>query len=149
MKKFKFRLETVLKVRRIEMEQQAKALALIYQKISIAKKEIDNFRDLSLQETLRMSELAKSGNFLDQVTSVSLGYREGLKRKIIQKFKEIEVLEKSAEEEKIKLIEKTKRKKVLEKLEERDREEYEFNAKKDATKEMDEIAGVLRDRQSQ
>jgi flagellar FliJ protein len=144
-KKFKFRLETVAKVRRIEMEQQAKVLALIFQQIAQVKVQIEEFKQLAKEEILRVQTLSNLGNFTDQMVLVSLNYREGLKRKVIAKLKEIEALELRAEQEKVILIEKTKRKKVIEKLEEREKEQYELETRKTETKDMDEIAGILRD----
>jgi flagellar FliJ protein len=140
-KKFKFRLETLLKVRKIELERQAKVLALIHQRIAQAHMDVNDFRRMQVEEVKRMKELSLKALFSHQLAELSVQYREELKRKEARKIQEIRELMMQAEVEHGKLVENEKKKKILDKLEERDRENYEEELKKSERKEMDETAG--------
>lgn len=142
--KFKFRLESVSKVRRIEMEQQAKVLALVFKEIAEAKQEIESLKQAERDEIKRVQSLADQGEFRQQMMLSSLSYREGLKVSIKKKRHELAQLQLRADEEQAKLLEKEKKKKILDKYEEKERERHETEVKASERKEMDEIASVLR-----
>ncbi|MDB5038229.1 MAG: hypothetical protein JWQ35_1757 [Bacteriovoracaceae bacterium] len=142
MQKFKFRLQTVLKVRTIEMEQQAKVLALAYREVARARDELIHLQQLQEKEVLRVKQLTLSGQFSKQLLELSLAYRNEVKRWEFRKVDELKKLSQKVEIERTKLIEKEKKKKALEKLEERDRENYEDEQKQMERKEMDEVAST-------
>jgi flagellar FliJ protein len=142
MKKFKFRLETLLKVRKIELEKQAKILALIHQEIAKGHQDLARLRQLQIDEVKRVKELTHRGSFQQAMLMQSIQYRDDLKRQEGRKIKEIQDLMRKADKELAKLVEKEKRKKILDKLEERDRENYEDETKKMELKEMDEVAST-------
>lgn len=144
MNKFKFRFQSVTKVRKIELEQQAKVLALLMKEIADAKTAIDDLKRKDKDEIIRVQALTKKGEFVEQIVQISLSYREGLRLQVLQKRREIDQLNSKAEVERRKLQEAEKKKKILDKYEEKEREKYEQEARSVDRKEMDEIASVLR-----
>lgn len=144
MSKFKFRFQSVSKVRKIEMEQQAKVLALIMKEVANMKQHIEELRQMERAEVNRMHHLALKGKFTEQMVHASIAYRDGLKQQMREKRNELGKLQLKADEEQKKLLEKEKQKKILDKYEERERERHEQEVKSSERKEMDEIASVLR-----
>jgi flagellar protein FliJ len=142
MKKFTFRLETLLKVRRIEMEFQARALALAHREVQRARNELSDLKKLQADEVQRVKVLSEQGQFTKQLLDLSVAYRDELKRKEAKKIQELQALMLKAEEERVKLVEKEKKKKVLDKLKERDLENYNEEQKQSERKEMDELAST-------
>ena len=143
MKKFKFRLETAAKVRRIEMEQQARALAAAALQVQRKKEEIENYIQSVVSEVKRVKDLTDAGEFSSQLLDVSSEYRAGLKFKIRTAREELAELEKKAEEERLLLVEKEKKRRILEKYKEREQERYEQEYKKWETAQLDEMASNL------
>jgi hypothetical protein len=113
MKAFKFRLQSVAKVRTIEMEQQAKMLALALTAVASAKRDLETIYQQEKSELLRLQELSRLGK-ADLVYLASKGYRDEIKRRIQRQLEEISKREKTAEEERLKLVEKQKRKQARE-----------------------------------
>jgi flagellar export protein FliJ len=142
MKKFKFKLETVQKIRKVEMEQQAKVLALIHQEIALRHSELAENRRRQIEEVKRVKESSQKGQFDEQLMALSIQYRDELRRQEARKIKEIQELSRKASQEHAKLVEKEKRKKALDKLEEKHRENYEEENRKAECKEMDELAST-------
>lgn len=142
MKAFKFRFQTVARIRKFELEEQAKALALALKAAEDKKKEIETNRQDFEREVQRVQELARRGHFDKQVIQLSLHYRERLRIEAYRMRRELEQLNLKVEKEQNLLIEKEKRKKTLDKLEERDKEKYDTRIKELETKEMDETASI-------
>jgi len=141
MKRFVFRLATVAKVRRIELDEQAKKLAAAFQEVARARNELNRLEKKFYDELYRQRHLLLSNAPLkNQMTDLSANYRDELKRLAVAKRKEIHQLMRRAEEERLKLVEKQKRKRVMEKLEEKERENYEQEVRTGETKIMDEIS---------
>lgn len=143
MKRFEFRFEAVAKVRRIEMERQARALAEAQIKVQQIENEIKQIELDRDKEVVRLKDLVAKGNFAKQMFELSESYRTGLKKKLNWKRHELRDAEQLVREERDKLIEKEKRRKVIEKVRERDFENYTEEMRRDETKRMDETAGLL------
>lgn len=139
MQKFQFRFKAVSKVRRIEMERQAKALAAAQADVVRAKTEVAHLKQLIDEEVHRVQDLVHRGVFESQLLDLSQTYKKGLKFRIDEKIAQQKEFEKKVEQERLKLVEKEKRKKVFDKLEERERETYEEDLRKFECREMDEI----------
>ncbi len=148
MKRFKFKLEAVAKVRKIEMDEQAKNLALANRAVQKAKDELSQLERQFFDELARLKDLvAKKVSANQQLTELSVAFRDEIKRKAIVKRQEIHRLIRKVEEERLKLIEKRKKKKTMEHLEDQERERYEEELRQLETKIMDEISGYRHQRQ--
>ncbi len=141
MKKFKFPLESVLKIRKIEMDQQAKALALAQNQAIEIREKIFSLKKDGDAEVYRLKHLALSGQINEQMTFVSVQYRNELKRQIQKKTEELNQALRRVEEERRKLVERQKKKKALENLEEKQRENHNEEQRKAENQDMDELAG--------
>jgi flagellar FliJ protein len=139
MKSFKFRLETVLKIRGIERDQQARALALAQREALQIRDEILEMKRRLIEELQRIKRLSGEGNFTEQILRLSGDYREDLKRKIEKRTQDLNQAAARIEKEREKLIERQKARKAMEKLEEKDRENYELEQRINERKEVDEL----------
>lgn len=142
MKGFKFRLATVLKVREIETNQQAKILALAQQEAIRIRDEILELQSNMASELKRIQDLSHRGLFDQQILDLSIPFRERLKMEIKRKTDELQMALKRIDLEREKLIERQKKKKALEKLEEKHRENYVEENRKSESKVMDELASA-------
>lgn len=143
MKKFAFRFEAVAKVRRIEMERQARVLAETQMKVKSLESEIENLVGQTKNEIVRLQTLAARGLLTQQLMNLSDRYRTDLKVKLNHKRLELRDWENKVREEREKLIDKEKRRKVIETVRERDLESYYTERKKDEAKYLDEVASQL------
>ena len=142
MKKFEFRFESVAKVRLIEMERQARALAVAQMKVKKIEDEIAEIWARQDEEVQRQKRVIAEGRFEEQLVHLSDRFRSGLKKVLTNKRNELRDAENQVTIERDKLLEKERRRKVIEKVRERDLETYEEERKKDETKIMDEVAGL-------
>jgi flagellar FliJ protein len=143
MKRFAFRFESVAKVRKIEMERQARALAETQLKVKAIEKEIAEIVGTQTDEVQRLQGLALRGALTQQLMELSDKFRKELKRRLNFKRLELRDWENKVREERDKLVEKEKRRKVIEKVREKDFENYQEEKRKDEAKQMDEVASQL------
>ena len=147
MKKFAFRLETLLHYRKnLEEKEQA----VLFQLSSRLRRESNHLQDLQAkhQETLveltRMrAECAAYGE-----TSWFYLYLDRLRFEMRRSSERIRQLEKDIQEQKAVLIEASKRKKVLDSLKTKEKKAYDSALDKQEQKAVDEIV-VLRFPQKQ
>lgn len=143
MKRFSFRFEAVAKVRKIEMERQARVMAEAQLRVKKIESEIVEIQRLQAVEVERLKKVANAGVLTDQLMVLSDKYRSELKRQLNFKRHELRDWENTVRLEREKLIEKEKRRKVIEKIRESDLEIYKEDWRKDEIKNMDEIASQL------
>ena len=148
MNRFAFRFESVAKVRKIEMERQARVLAETQMKLKSIEKQIEEIQRSTESEIERLRKLALKGLMTDQLMIQSDRYRKDLKRQLNFKRLELRDWENKVREEREKLVDKEKRRKVIEKLRERDIEVYNEEKRKDDAKQLDEVASMLWSRHS-
>jgi len=143
MKKFEFRFEAVSKVRRIEMERQARVMAEAQMKVKEIESQILSIQNFQGAEVKRLQSVTSLGHFTEQMMMLSDSFRGDLKKQLNFKRHELRDWENKVREERAKLVEKEKRRQVIEKLREKDLENYKEEWRKDETKRMDEVASQL------
>jgi flagellar FliJ protein len=146
MKRFEFRFAAVAKVRRVEMERQARALAEAQAKERALEKQIEEIQAIQKSEVGRLKSLAESGQLSHQMMEVSEHYRNALKKKQNMARHQLRDCREMVERERQKLIEKEKARQVMEKVREKDYEAYIEEGRRDETQRMDEISSMLWDR---
>lgn len=140
MKRFAFRFQSVAKVRKIEMERQARVLAEALMRVRQIEEEIESIKGLNRREVHRLQDLASKGQIPSQMMELSVMYREELKREHKRKMILLREAEAKVREEREKLIEREKARKVMEKVKERDFENYVEEKRKEENKQIDELA---------
>lgn len=138
MKKFKFRLEPLLKLRAYKEKEEQKVHAAALQKVFNQKDTLTNLN------TDRVNNQKSLRNFLSGCLDLSTlsGYsRYFMKIKKDEYFgREIlKVFQKDTEEKRLKLLEATKQRKIYEKLKEKHHEKYNHEFEQAVQKEQDEI----------
>jgi flagellar FliJ protein len=142
MKRFKFKLEKLLEIKKdIEFKAKLRYAQVLQKKINI---EMENAAmQNSIYETINSDSMhLNSDNVLSyERMAINEKYIRGLEKKI----KQNELLKLEVEKELLKLrdelIEATKEKKKLEQLEKKQFEKYKAEQKKHETKVMDDMAG--------
>ncbi len=140
MKRFAFRFQSVAKVRKIEMERQARVLAEAMMRVRQIEAEIESIKEMNRREVERLQELASKGQIPAQMMELSTMYREELKREHKRKMIALREAEVRVREEREKLIEREKARKVMEKVKERDFENYVEEKRKEENRQIDELA---------
>lgn len=138
MKKFRFRLEPLLKLKAYKEKEEQKVLAAALQKVYSQEESLDNINDnrVNNQNGLRnflsgCLDLARLSGYARYF--MKLKQDEYLGREMLK------VLQKNSEEKRLKLLEATKQRKIYEKLKEKKLEIYEREFKLADQKEQDEI----------
>lgn len=140
MKRFEFRFQSVAKVRKIEMERQARVLAEAQMKVKEIEAQIEALKQKNEDEVSRLRELAIRGQIPRQMMELSVMYRDQIKRDFKRRLIELREAEAKVREERENLIEKEKARKVMEKVKERDFETYAEERRRLESKTIDEIA---------
>lgn len=140
MKRFVFRFQSVEKIRKIEMERQARVLAEAQMKVRQIETEVENIKERNRAEVGRLQSLATRGEIPQQLMALSEMYREELKRAHRRKMIELRDAEAKVREERDRLIEKERARKVMEKVRERDFESYVEETRRMEAKTIDEMA---------
>ncbi|MEW6049864.1 MAG: flagellar export protein FliJ [Candidatus Zixiibacteriota bacterium] len=140
MKKFKYRLEPLLRLREHLEKQRQKEHAVAILQVQRQEQhlaEIENARGATMDIQRRYSEVGIAA-FRLQMTS---RYLLKLKRDSLTGGELLKGLEREAEKRRLRLVEATKQKKIFEKLKERRQEAFYREANSSERKESDEIAG--------
>lgn len=134
-KKFKFRLEPILRLREYSAEQAKQSLA------QIIKLKIDcENKILALSDDLENSfKVEYASNTVYYMQTIN-HYRENIKLEIGQINKKIDQLVEIENVRRKILAEKMKEQKIFEKLKDKDKIKYKFEVDKEEQKFIDEIA---------
>jgi len=138
MKKFKYRLETLLKVKEDIEKQKQRDLAATTQKVMQQKNELRKITD---QNSLALDEKRNKSKDKILVSEMLIysRYFMKLKRENVAGLELLRALNKTQEEKRLALLEASKAKKIYEELKERDLEKFNMEIKKILQKESDEI----------
>lgn len=139
MKEFKFKLNKVLEVKKIELKQQQKVLS------DAAKKKLEAYQAMEQQQNAASSFASR----LKTITQHSAGalniyydYYHHLLDEAKQKEMEMYQLAEMEEQERQRLISVQKEQKVLEKLKEHEQEKFLDDISKNDQNSLDEIAVI-------
>lgn len=134
-----FRYDTLLRVRRIEEDQQAQKLGAVRRKVQAAVKERDFIEDEQRRILAEASEHTCQSFDSGDVGRYYL-YERHLARRAVEMDAHIAALRREEEKERASLEEASKRKRIVEKLEERHVENLAAGRAKDEQKASDESA---------
>jgi flagellar FliJ protein len=147
MSKYKFRLETLQKVRESRRDQQRASLAEAFRAEQVLNSEQ---RQLSDEEAAlrQLQRAATAGRYLDVNRLVEAQrYELLLKARSAQLAKQAMLLAAETERRRQLLVEADRDVRVLELLDERHRRAHELNIRRQETKQLDEAAIVRRHHQ--
>jgi flagellar FliJ protein len=137
MKRFQFRLEKLLKIRKYREREWELKLADITGQCIVLEKKIVASKD-NISHTL--DERSAFGGTIDIYELIANEmYIARMKQDIVNAGIELEEKKRQREKVKKKFLEVSKQKKILEKLKQRKEEEYYNEAKKEEFKTLDEI----------
>jgi len=141
MKKFKFNLETLIKVRKIKEDKEKKRYADLVKELSKANDDLTNLNQqvVNVYETHEKDlEQSRSIEFVKE----GFSFLEALKDKIkLQKNLLLKRQESVSKQREI-LLGAVKQRKIIEKHKEKKFEEYKSNSRKQETRILDEITEI-------
>ena len=140
---FIFRLENVLKFRRIQENEKKSALALVQAEIA---RQIIRINELNNQESMAKDDLKEMRKGHIDLTQMRLqeSYMLGIARKIAQENLQLIKLRQVEVEKRNEFIEARKKVRLLEKLKEKKLDEYKYQTNVEEMKFMDEVATYQR-----
>ena len=148
MKKFKYRLQTLLNIKehreREKQKEHASAMQKIYSQVDRLKMIEDYKQNMFNSQRYKMTSSISIAEML-----IYSRYLLKLKRDRLTGKEFLRVLEKNAEEKRQDLVEASKQRQIYEKLEEKQKEKYDAEVRLAMTKDSDEIATVNYLRQKQ
>ncbi|MDH3892622.1 MAG: flagellar export protein FliJ [candidate division Zixibacteria bacterium] len=148
MKKFKYRLQALLRVKEhIEKERQ-KVHAVAVQKVHQQTDELDRIHD-SRQENLSSQRRQMTQHVSVAEMLVYSRYLTRLKREQLAGTELLNVLKGEAEEKRVELVAAAKDRRVLEKLKEKQSTKHHAEIDQAMTKENDEIALICHRRKEE
>ena len=149
-KRFRYTLESLLKVRVIREKQQKDVLAKAEQAYQAELQKEKELQDQLAATYTALDELFKEG-LMDQLNKIELlkHHVTVLKEKITEQEKVRREAEKKRDEEQEKLIKLAKERKIIEKDKDKTRDKWKRIMDKEDAKFMDEIASVRFFRQQQ
>lgn len=136
MKKFKFRLENVLKVRNLHKKLAEREVAVTQSRLAANKRQIEQNQE-AYAETFRMMHPNDGHNPF--WADLALRYQAGLKARAVQLAEEQDILKERLEGDKVALTRKLKEEMVMEKLKELKRAEYQAEADAAQQAEIEEL----------
>lgn len=139
MKKFKYRLETLLKVKEHIKKEKQKEHAAALNRVNHQKKQLQDIDNAKTTTFEKQRSQMKSSIVVAEMLVCSR-YLNKLKRENMAGKELLKALKKKAEEKREKLIEASRDQKIYEKLKEKQREKYNEMIKMLETKDNDEIA---------
>jgi flagellar FliJ protein len=137
MRRFQFRLEKLLKIRRYREREWELKLADITGKCIVLKNRISTSKHNIYKTLDKRSTLGGTIDIYDLIANET--YIARMKQDIVNSGIELEQKKREREKVKKKYLEVSKAKKVLEKLKQRKEEEYYKEAKKEEFKTVDDI----------
>lgn len=141
MKKFKFKLQSVLDARSKVLENCQLAMAKVLHRLKQEQEHLDYLYTTVNITKCDLENLLSSGNFIDLLSiNNHQGYIFKLKNDIINQHKIIADTEVELDAKKNEVLEALKAKTMLEKLKEKAQKEFKFNFEKLDLAEIDEIA---------
>ena len=145
MKKFKFRLESVLETRKKHLENCQLELAKVKNKLSSENQILENLYQTTKESRKSVNKMLKSKENLDfTITHTFRNYLNKVEEDISLQKRKIKLLEKELDEKNQTVIEALKAKTMLEKLKEKEYKAYIANIEKLDLMEIDEIANRKR-----
>ncbi len=142
MKKFKYRLEPLLKLKAYREKEEQKVHAAALQKVYSQENSLVNINSdcTNNQKSLRKIQL---GNLDLSLLSGYSRYFVKLKKDEFIGREMLKVFKKDTEEKRLKLLEATKQRKIYDKLKEKHHEKYTHELEQVIQKEQDEIAAQI------
>ncbi len=141
MKRFAFRLETVLRHRRNLEEKERNEL---FRLVSMLNQKVEQMKRLQDKSDETIQEL--TGKKLEEFEHSEIGwfhtYLEHLRREMEKCRSQIAQLEDQIQLQKVALIEASKRKKIIDTLKTRQEKEYFVRVEKEEQKAIDEIVVI-------
>lgn len=139
MKKFRYRLEPVLKMKAHVEKQRQKEHAVALQQVSIQKEQLESIA-AERQQTCELQRERMTGTLRPHQLLSASRYLVKLKRDTITGSELLRGLEREAEVRRMRLVEATKQKKIHEKLKEKLQQKFVTEIEDHEKKELDEIA---------
>ena len=141
MNRFRFRLESVLRVREIEEDIKKREFGTVMKNLHREEQELGKL-GTSLRDHEQYMESHGEGRVFVRDLQNNFNYARALDGKILFQKKRVKEKKKVVDSKRSELAESTKRKRILERLKERYREEHERAAAKEEQSTIDDITSV-------
>jgi len=138
MKKFKFRLEPLLKLRAYKEKEEQKVHAAALQKIYNQEDKLVNINTDRFNNQKSLRNILSGCLDLSRLSGYSRYFMKIKKDEYLDR-EMLKVFQKDTEEKRLKLLEATKQRKIYEKLKEKHHEKYNHEFEQVVQKEQDEI----------
>jgi len=139
MSRFKFRFESVEKVRKIELDRQRKRYFEFQKRVQDLQDEQNRLLSVLESEVLRQ----RSETRIDHLPEVARNFKKIVRGEIAAKDKEILAAKHEVFKERKVLNERLQAKRVMERLREREGEKHDEENRKRESQTMDEVATNL------
>jgi flagellar protein FliJ len=139
--RFRFRLESVLRVREIEEDIKKREFGVVMRRLHREEQELGKL-STSLQDHEQYMESHTEGRVCVRDLQNNFNYARALDGKILFQKKRVKEKKKIVDHKRSELAESTKRKRILERLKERYREEHEREVVKEEQSIVDDITSV-------
>ena len=141
MKRFAFRLETVLRHRKNLEEKERNELFRLVSHLNQTCDQLKKLQDKNDETLLELTD-KKLEEFEHAEIRLFYTYLDHLRREMEQCHKQIAQLEDQVQKQKVALVEASKRKKILDTLKARKEKEYLARVEKEEQKAVDEIVVI-------
>lgn len=143
MKKFVFRLETVLDLRKRKEEEVQQKLSKILDMERIVREELDSIRQKQFSYRQKIEKLKSNIGKINDLLTYQC-YVDSLQNQIEELEKRLYEIGQLVMQVRQELAEAAKERKIIEKMKEKDLEEYMFMVRNKEISQLDEI-GVIRE----
>ena len=140
-KKFKFRLDPLLNLRKHREKERQKEHAVVVDEVQ-KQKQLNGNLDTARVDTLDYQRSRLDGRLSVPEALICSRYIMKLKRQRMAGNELLYALQKDAEKKRAKLVEAARDRKIFEKLKEKQQLRHNFEIEKQEQKELDEVAAV-------
>jgi len=140
MKKFSFRLEPLLKLRRLHEDEKKRALAVLLDEINEHQRQAVRMADAVTEQSQLLKDRHERGKVDMQWVAHYCRYVSYLQDAIAERIRKIREIQQRVVSARGELAEAAKQTKILEKLKEKRQQRYEFELRRAEGRQQDEIA---------
>ena len=140
MKKFRFRLQPVLKLREQQEEQKQRAVGVLQSEIAEQQRQALVMAEVVKEQGQILKDHFSQGNVDVNWISYYQGYVSNMQRSIAEKINTVGQVQKKLAQARSELAEAAKQTKIIEKLKEKRKTRYDKQLQRQETFEQDELA---------
>ena len=140
MKKFRFRLQSVLNLRRQQEDQKKRIVGQLLTGISLQQQQALELTDLIRQQGHILKQHFASGQIDVKQIGYYQGFVSGVQRQIAQKIATVGKIQNKLVGARAELAQSARQTKILEKLKQKKKQRFDYQLRRQESNEMDELA---------